>query len=419
MLQLSPVRSLVLAQDFPWPPSSGSFLRLVNVIDALGELGDVDVFATVFAGRNLPCELPASGPVARWATASYPRADYSLGRRARWLAGRLPLEVVAQRLEGPAAQLSRWAKPPYDLVWCSKTPTFVGLGRPRLGPCIVDFDDLEDHKITARLEGGSLAASYPRSLTGQGRRWMATGQARLNAGRWRQLQAGVAAQVQRVVVCSQLDAERVKLPNACIVPNGYDPPGRPLGRLEVNAPPTLLFQGVLHYGPNADAARWLVDSIGPRLRHLVPDAEIRLVGAPNPPIRRLADPPRVHVVGWVPEMAPELARADVVVVPLRYGSGTRVKALEAFAHRIPVVSTTLGAEGLGAIDGRHLLLADTVEDFAAACARLLTDVGLRERLVEEAHRLLVSQHRWELARRAVVDLAHAVTAARPNQAVER
>ena len=79
------------------------------------------------------------------------------------------------------------------------------------------------------------------------------------------------------------------------------------------------------------------------------------------------------VVGQVPDIDTELARADVVLVPIRFGSGTRLKILEAFAHRIPVVSTSLGAEGLDAVDEHHLLIADTPNAIAAACARLLED----------------------------------------------
>ena len=111
--------------------------------------------------------------------------------------------------------------------------------------------------------------------------------------------------------------------------------------------------------------------MGPALRELVPDAEIRLVGEHLPDLDSLDDRPRVTVTGRVPDIATELARADVVVVPVRYGSGTRLKILEAFAQRVPVASTSLGAEGLGAEDGVQLLLGDTGPDLAEACARLL------------------------------------------------
>ena len=104
------------------------------------------------------------------------------------------------------------------------------------------------------------------------------------------------------------------------------------------------------------------------------------------------------VLGRVPDMIPELARADIAVVPIRYGGGIRNKILESFAHRIPVVSTTIGAEGIDAEDGIHLLIADSPEDFAAACERLLTDIDLRKRLVDAAEQRYLEVYEWSPTR---------------------
>ena len=90
------------------------------------------------------------------------------------------------------------------------------------------------------------------------------------------------------------------------------------------------------------------------VRAHVPDFQVRLVGKPVPGVERLHAPPEMTVVGVVPTMESELARADIAVVPIRYGSGTRFKILESFAHRVPVVSTTVGAEGLRVENGVHL-----------------------------------------------------------------
>jgi glycosyltransferase involved in cell wall biosynthesis len=116
----------------------------------------------------------------------------------------------------------------------------------------------------------------------------------------------------------------------------------------------------------------------------------------------------VTVVGQVPDIDVELARADLVLVPLRFGSGTRLKILEAFAHRIPVVSTDLGAEGLGAHDGTHLLLADTPAAIAEACARLLTDEQLRVQLTDNAYRLFAARFASD---RVQVDIVRIATTA--------
>ena len=133
---------------------------------------------------------------------------------------------------------------------------------------------------------------------------------------------------------------------------------RPVGKVPVGSPPTVLFQGLLSYPPNIDAARWLAGEVGPRCGPSVPGVAVRLVGEHGPELWTWTTRRASSVVGRVPDMTAELARADLVAVPIRYGSGTRVKIIEAFAHRVPVVSTTVGAEGIGAADGVHLLMGD-------------------------------------------------------------
>jgi glycosyltransferase involved in cell wall biosynthesis len=105
----------------------------------------------------------------------------------------------------------------------------------------------------------------------------------------------------------------------------------------------------------------------------------------------------------VADLAPVYADADAVVVPLRAGGGTRIKILEAFVHRRPVVSTSLGAEGLEVEHHRHLLLADTPEDFAAQCARLAGDPALRESLTAGGFELASTRHTVERVRAALHD----------------
>ena len=160
-----------------------------------------------------------------------------------------------------------------------------------------------------------------------------------------------------------------------------------------------------------DAAEWLVGQIVPRLQVKVPGVEIRLVGKSAPGVARLHRPPAVTVVGQVPEMEPELARADIAAVPLRIGSGTRLKILESFAHRVPVVSTSVGADGLDVRDGVHLLLADDAEGFAEACRRLLTDADLRGRLVDAAEELFVERYESTRVREQVQRLVRDVVGA--------
>ena len=136
----------------------------------------------------------------------------------------------------------------------------------------------------------------------------------------------------------------------------------------------------------------------------LPGAQIRLVGTTSPEVEKRHRPPSVIVAGRVPEMEPELARADIAVVPLRVGSGTRLKILESFAHRIPVVSTTIGADGLDVENGVHLLLADRPDEFAHACRRLIEDQALALRLVDAAEQLYLERYEWSTTKSRIQQL---------------
>jgi hypothetical protein len=265
---------------------------------------------------------------------------------------------------------------------------------------VVDLDGLEGSKERRRARTMRAASSGP-GPGGSARRWLATAQARLNARDWDAFQRSVARDVDRVLYCSAAEVAQSGLANAEAVTNTYPRPTRPLGRRHVGDPPTIMFQGTFDYAPNVDAAEWLVGEIAPRIRAVVPGARVRLVGRTTPGLDRLDHPPEATVVGRVPAMEPELARADLAVVPVRYGGGTRLKILESFAHRVPVVSTTVGAEGLDVEDGVHLLLADEPDDFALACERLLTDAALRSRVVDAAHERYLQRYESSVARQRI------------------
>jgi hypothetical protein len=379
------------------------------VLKALTEHAAVDLFCFVHTDRDLACRISDDAEVARCETAVYGEQPLTWLRRIRWLASTTPLRLVTTSHDGVRRLFSGWAADSYDMVWFSKAQTYEVLGRVRLGPTVVDLDDLEDQKILARL-----------AVTRDGwwrtglRQLVARAQARLDARRWRRVQRLIAARADVVTVCSALDSRRLGT-RATVLPNCYSLPATPVGGKPPRDPASLLFAGLLYYPPNADAAGWLVEDVMPHLLRRLPGTRVRLVGAADPAVTRLDGVHGATVVGPVASMGPELAAADLVVVPVRFGSGTRVKILEAFAHGLPVVSTTLGAEGLGARDGQHLLLADNAEQFADACVRVLTDDALRHALVVEASALHRAEYTPARARAVVStlfsDLTRPVTVA--------
>lgn len=178
-----------------------------------------------------------------------------------------------------------------------------------------------------------------------------------------------------------------------VVPNGVEVDDHN-NRTERPASRRVLIPGTLFYGPNVDGARWYVDQVWPAVRAQLPDAELVLAGRrPTADVRALADRPGVAVHPDVPDMAAELAAARVVAVPLRYGSGTRLKALEALAARRALVGTTIGLAGLGIEDGTHARVADDAPGLArATLAALADDDGS---LVEAGRSLVEARHTWD------------------------
>jgi len=202
-----------------------------------------------------------------------------------------------------------------------------------------------------------------------------------------------------VTVCSGGDARRLRdrFPGVrfAVVPNSYAVPERAHLRQPSTAGPLrLVFVGCFGYFPNVDAAMFLCREVLPALRRLA-DREIHidLIGSGDTSaLRSLAEDPSVTLRGFVEDLALVYAAADVAVVPMRAGGGTRIKILEAFAHGVPVVTTSLGAEGIDVADGKHLLFADSADEFARACLRLKAEPELSAFISARATALLATRY---------------------------
>jgi glycosyltransferase involved in cell wall biosynthesis len=185
-----------------------------------------------------------------------------------------------------------------------------------------------------------------------------------------------------------------------VVPNGVDTEFLSPGA-DRRVPGTILFFGTLSYYPNHDGLLFFLRDVMPMVRRLHPSARLEIVGASPPAELRRFEAADVTFTGFVDDVRPHLARASVVVAPLRIGGGTRLKILEAMAMAAPVVSTSLGAEGLAVTHGREVLLADTAETFAAEVVRVLRDDGLGIALGSAGRRLVETSYDWRASARAL------------------
>lgn len=370
----------------PWPAVTGNRLRLSNIVSTISDIADVDLF--IF-GEDREITDATIQSIGRVRFAPFPSRTRTKALR-HFLTGNLPFELSGRDFQMLRREFKTWRSSTYDAIWVSRPYGYVALRGLFNEPVIVDFDDLEDvtwvrkhraYKDSRWNTSIPLLELVATSLL-----------AERNAQRWSHLQREIAQDVAAAVVTSRGDQTRLGGTNVHVVPNGYTRRSPIAWRAEPLVP-TILFVGWLEYEANVDAAFYLVRSIAPLIRDHIPNLQIRLVGKPTKRVMRLDDPPRVVVTGEVRDIADELSRATLLLAPIRFGSGTRIKLLEAFAHSIPVVATQIAADGIEVVPERDLLIGDTPEELSVACVRLLQNPDLR-RQIARAAKLVAQQYDW-------------------------
>jgi glycosyltransferase involved in cell wall biosynthesis len=296
------------------------------------------------------------------------------------LAARVRALTAAEAYE--VVQISSLEMMPYRRAISSRAPH-----RP-----LVVFDDLN---AEYQLQRRACLTDLSRPA-----RWHAALYSALQWQRLRRYEAHVCQEAGAVIVVSPLDAALLRriAPAAryVLIPNGVDTAAFPCRDTPPASPPELLFTGTMDYRPNVDAMLWFGETILPLLRQARPALRCLVVGkAPDPRLRTLAaQQSGLVVTGLVPAVQPYLARAAVYVVPMRMGSGTRLKVLEAMAAGVPVVSTRLGMEGIAANAEQYALLAETPAAFARAVLRLLDTPALAATLARRARTLAERRYDW-------------------------
>jgi glycosyltransferase involved in cell wall biosynthesis len=223
----------------------------------------------------------------------------------------------------------------------------------------------------------------------------------LQARRIHRYERAVCAAVDCVIAVSEEDAAALRSFRAdkrvAVVPNGIftDRYGDDSPRLDLGEK-VLVYTGKMDYRPNIDAVRWFSDSILPLVRDAEPNVRLYIVGQkPHASLESLRDDPNIEITGWVADVQPFLQAADVYIAPLRMGSGTRLKILEAMAAGCAVVATTVAASGLDSQAKRSLILADDERSFAQAVAALLNDPERRAALGQAAQADVRSLYDWK------------------------
>jgi glycosyltransferase involved in cell wall biosynthesis len=386
------MRILIVSMSFPLPLKSGGRLRVFNLINRLASGHRVTLLTLADSPEDVAAHLPDLDRLCeRVVVVPWQPGLASLGGRLACAGAsllRVPLSVLNKRSPALARSLHELLRrETFDVVqveWIQMAQHVHDDDWPVLARRGV----LVEHDVAwlplDRRVG--VARGVARSFWAREARLMRA----YEEATWRRFAA--------VVTMSEDDARHVRpiTDRVNVVPNGVDV-ARYAACLDVKRDDcTLLFVGWFRHDPNADALRYFLESIYGRIVERRPDVTVRIVGSHVPrALERLAARwPSIELVGYVEDVRPELARAAVSVVPLRVGGGTRLKILESMAAGTPVVTTTIGCEGLAVEPGRHLLVGDTPEAFAGRVSDLLADAERRARIAREARSLVESRYDW-------------------------
>jgi polysaccharide biosynthesis protein PslH len=399
------MRILLLTQILPYPPDSGPKIKTYHVLRYLAESGH-RVTLAAFVRKHEEPYLQHIQPHCAEIHAVPLRRSRLVDARAYAASLQSGLPFLVTRDAQPAMRrlMDRLAQQQFDIVHADQLTMaqfalqfrHASTAAAQLARLVFDAHNAV-YEIVARA--GRTAPIFLRPVL------------RVEADRLRKYEGNLINQFDHTLAVSEVDKDA--LLNAIahnsetqnlksrisVIPIAVDCASLPPIKRDQPSD-NILTVSTLFYPPNADGVRWFMNQIFPLVRHQVPNATLTIVGA-RPPKDivdfGLRNAECVQVTGYVPDLQKRLERAALMVVPVRAGSGMRVRILEALARGIPVVTTKTGVEGIDAIDGEHLLVANEPREFAAAVVRLLNDPFLRESLIRNGRRLVEEKYDWQVA----------------------
>ncbi|MFP5345797.1 MAG: glycosyltransferase family 4 protein [Actinomycetes bacterium] len=367
------MRSVMVTKFVPLPANSGGKLRSLAVLRRLASLGDVTLCCFEDSTGNVDAlrEMGVDVRTVPWRP-TFANTVRGIARTRSGSAGRFWDRRLADEVRRALAE-----RPPDLLqVEYSQLARYLELGDARTR--VLDFHNIESQ----------LAMSFARSARTPKARL-----ARLESVLLRRLERRGAERADLVTVVSEQDRDRMpgKPRRMLVCPNGWDPEGP----LAPSPEPVAVFVALMGWKPNVDAAVWLAQHVWPHVRAQMPEARLVLVGRePAPEVRALAAPD-VEVTGTVPDVRPYLARARVALAPLLSGGGTRLKVLEALDAGRPLVSTSVGIDGLTDLVGHGALVADDPQRFAERIVELLQDPGRAKELGVQGSAAVGERYAWD------------------------
>jgi polysaccharide biosynthesis protein PslH len=385
-------RILFLTPQLPYPPQQGTAIRNYNLIAQVARRHEVHLLS--FCDPDQSTDVgPLDSLCARIGTVPVPLRS-SWRRLLTVLAS--PVPDLAHRLSSATfrSQLQAWLdQDSFDILQAEGLEmgqfALEVVSRAAQKPRLV-FDA---HNAEFLLQQRIFQTDVHHPS-----RWVGALYSLLQWRKLRSYESSLCRRADQVLACSPADAQALASLSPglrpVIIPNGVDTEHYRPGVVAA-APlqaPALVFTGKMDFRPNVDAILWFSQQVLPRIRVAHPDAHLYVVGkSPHSRLASIAQAPGVTLTGFVDDVRPYIAAAAVYIVPLLTGGGTRLKVLEAMAMAKPMVCTTLGCEGIPAVAGQDLLIADLADAFADGVVTLLRNEALRSDLGRSA-RHFVEQH---------------------------
>ncbi len=386
-------RVLFVSPHLPSPPSWGFGMRVYQLVRQVARHHDVTFLSYQHDDQHVSAgDLGEVCSDLVLVPRSYRTTQVRRGRQVVSLLGRGPFhgrELFTRRMQDT---IDRCLRQPFDVVQVESSPMMSFRYRTS-GAVVLDEHNVES-EILQRMQEGEHAAMR-KVFNGR------------EAGKYRTFETRAWESVAGVAVTSAREqvelARRAPGTAVAVVPNGVDPEFF-VPTTTARTASTLVFNGLLTYRPNLDAVRFFLTQVLPLVQRTHPDASFTIVGSgPEADLAGLRAQ-GATVTGFVPDIRPYLAAAACVVVPIRMGGGTRLKVVEALSAGAPMVSTSLGCEGIDVRPGEHLLVADDAPAMAAEVVRLLDDPALGRRLAEAGRRLAVERYSWEVCADPLLEL---------------
>lgn len=391
------MKILYLSQLIPYPADAGPKVRIYHVLQYLAAAGH-EVTLVAFQRQNDTaaqidhmrqyCTAVHTVPMRRSRLKDAWYLGSSLLRRQPFLITR---DTVADmhRLVRTLVTQNEYDAVHADQLWMAQYALTARQAQPQ---------------ITAVLDQHNAVYLIPQRLADSAGNPLLRQILKRESGHMARFEVDVCRRFEEVVWVTAEDktavtqaAQRLQADAAAItgpvIPICVDPEAKPMVPRAANGR-RVTFLGGLHWPPNAAGITWFAREVWPQVAQAVPDACFTVIGKDPPAELSQLGLANLEVTGYVPAVEPYLQETAVFIVPLHAGGGMRVKIVDGWSWGLPIVSTTIGAEGIGYTDGHDMLIADEAADFAQATIRLLQEPALAESLGRNGRATLESQYDW-------------------------